>query len=104
MSRIESKNELLKDMIAMVLLIAAADPLHNVSSAAYRIARIVLRKNLMRIQAVYLLNSTEKLSDCALELARNMIEDTISLSYILSDPVSVEATAESFFSVQACTG
>ena len=43
-----------------------------------------LRKNIMRIQAINLLCDEVKLASSALELTRNMIEDTISIEYMLA--------------------
>lgn len=90
------KNELLQEMVKVALPVAESDPLGDKPSAIYRLARNVLRKNIMRLQAISVLNTFEKMSDSALEIARNIVEDTISLSYILSDD-NPEKLADEFF-------
>jgi hypothetical protein len=91
------KNELLKKAVEIIKPVADADPLGNTASVAYRVVRNVLRKNVMRVQAIAVLNTYDKMSDSALEIARNTIEDSISVSYILSDPTSPEKLAHQFF-------
>lgn len=92
------KNELLRRMVEIALPIAAADPLGNDPTMVYRLAQNTLRKNLMRVQSVAILNGYDKMSDSALEIARNIIEDAISLSYVLSDDTDgPEEQAHKFF-------
>ena len=90
------KNEILKKMLDATLPVAEADPLGKIESGTYRVARSVLRKNIMRLQSIIVLNGYDKMSDSSLELVRNMIEDAISLGYILSDE-NLEEKANSFF-------
>lgn len=80
---------ILKEMIATVLPLSEDDPLGHVPSELYRLSRSILRKNLMRAQCVLVLSGFQKMGDGALEIARNMLEDVISLNYILisQDPV-----------------
>jgi hypothetical protein len=96
MEKIIKRNDALEDMVRLALPLAESDPLKGTSSYTYRLVRSVLRKNLMRVQSVVLLNKYEKLGDSSLEIVRNMIEDAITVSYILSstDP---EALAKCFF-------
>ena len=90
-------------MVDITLPTAESDPLHNTSSYVYRLVRSVLRKNIMRLQAVHVLNNFDKMSDSSLEVVRNMIEDSISFSYILSsdDPEKHAYTFFEFRHVQA---
>lgn len=90
------KRELLVSMIEVAIPIGDADPLQKVSSAMYRIARNTLRRNIMRVQSGAVLLTYDKMSDSALEIARNVIEDAISLSYLLSDK-DPEKMAMQFF-------
>ena len=96
MDELIKKNELLKQMVGIVLPIAESDPLHDTPLFTYRLVKSVLRKNIMRVQAIFVLNTYDKMSDSGLEIARNMIEDTISVSYILSDE-DPEKLAQKFF-------
>jgi hypothetical protein len=86
----------LKDMIQTHIIIAEKDLLHDTPSVIYRLGRDLMRKNNTRAQAIAVLNTYEKLSDSSLEITRNMIEDVISYSYILSDN-DPEKLAETFF-------
>lgn len=83
-------------MVVIALPIAESDPLQGKPSYVYRLARSVLRKNLMRLQAIHVLNGYEKMSDSSLEIVRNIIEDSISFSYILSSK-NPEDLAHTFF-------
>lgn len=97
------KNQILKEMVDIALPTAESDPLHDISSYVYRLVRSVLRKNIMRLQAIHVLNNFDKMSDSSLEIVRNMIEDSISFSYILSsdDPEKLAHTFFEFRHVQA---
>jgi len=92
------KNELLKEAIAVVKPVAESNPLGDTPPLTYRIVRNVLRKNILRIQAITTLNTVKDMNDSVLEIARNTIEDSISISYILSDdPANPEKLAYEFF-------
>ena len=86
----------LKEMIKMHIEIASADPLGKTPSAIYRLGRNLMRKNNTRAQAIATLNLFEKMSDSALEITRNMLEDVLSYGYILSDS-DPEKQANKFF-------
>jgi hypothetical protein len=92
------KNELLKKALLLVKPVAESNPLGDTSSLTYRIVRNVLRKNVLRVQAIITLNTLEDMNDSVLEIARNTIEDSISVSYILSNDLSSpEKLAYEFF-------
>lgn len=97
MDNLENKTVLLSQMAKIVLPVAGSNPLSaNNPPVTYRIVRNTLRKNVGRVQAISTLNNCEKMGDSALEIARNMIEDAVSVSYILSD-VDPEKAAAAFF-------
>jgi hypothetical protein len=90
------KRELLMEMVKIMIPIADADPLARASSSMYRLSRNTLRRNVMRVQSAALLLEYEKMSDSALAISRNIIEDAVSLSFILSGP-NPESFSMQFF-------
>lgn len=74
----------INNLITNVIPLAEAHPCENNGTIYLRLLEGSVRRNLMRMQAVNLLCNEEKLADSALEITRNMLEDTISVEYIFS--------------------
>lgn len=91
----ELRNKI-NDLIEVIIPLAEAHPCEGKRTQLLAAMEGTLRKNIMRIQAINLLCDEEKLANSALELTRNMIEDAISIEYMLAadDP---EQAAHKFY-------
>src|ERR1043166_7865139 len=91
----ELRNKI-NDLIAVIIPLAEAHPCEGKRTELLAAMEGTLRKNIMRIQAINLLCDEEKFASSALELTRKMIEDTISIEYMLAadDP---EQAAHKFY-------
>jgi len=91
----ELRNKI-SELIEVVIPLAEAHPCEGKRTELLSVMEGTLRKNIMRIQAIYLLCNEEKLANSALELTRNMIEDAVSIDYMLAsdDP---EQDAHKFY-------
>ncbi len=84
------------DLILVIIPLAEAHPCEGKRTQLLAAMEGTLRKNIMRIQAINLLCDEEKLANSALELTRNMIEDVISIEYMLADK-NPEQAAHKFY-------
>jgi len=91
----ELRNKI-NDLIEVIIPLAEAHPCEGKRTQLLAAMEGTLRKNIMRIQAINLLCDEPKLANSALELTRNMVEDTISIEYMLAakDP---EQAAHKFY-------
>ncbi|MDZ7785763.1 MAG: DUF5677 domain-containing protein [Candidatus Saccharibacteria bacterium] len=86
----------INELIAAIIPLAEAHPCEGKRTELLAVMEGTLRKNIMRIQAINLLCGEEKMANSAFELTRNMIEDVISVEYVLAskDP---ELSAHKFY-------
>lgn len=93
---ISELREKINALIGEIIPLAEAHPCKGNGTELLRVMEGTLRKNIMRIQAINLLCDEEKLANSALELTRNMLEDVISIEYMLAakDP---EKAARRFY-------
>lgn len=99
MTNVINVTDLRNDIQALVetlIPLAEAHPCGEKRTELLAAMEGTLRKNLMRLQGINLLCNEEKLASSALELTRNMIEDTVSIEYMLAsdDP---EQAAHRFY-------
>lgn len=74
----------INSFIGAVIPLAESHPCQDNGTEYLRILEGVIRRNLMRLQAVNLLCAEEKLADSAFEITRNILEDTICIEYIFA--------------------
>lgn len=91
----ELRNKI-NDLIEVIIPLAEARPCEGKRTKLLAAMEGTMRKNIMRIQAINLLCDEPKLANSALELTRSIIEDTISIEYMLAakDP---EQAAHKFY-------
>lgn len=76
--------------------LAEAHPCEDKATELLNIMEGTLRKNIMRLQAVNLLCDEEKLAGPAFEITRNIVEDAVSIEYLLTED-DPEKAAHKFY-------
>lgn len=79
----ELRNKI-NDLIQIIIPLAEAHPCEGKRTELLSVMEGTLRKNIMRMQAINLLCDEEKLANSAFELTRNVIEDVVSVEYMLA--------------------
>lgn len=81
---VQDLRDRIEELSQALIPIAAESPCKDKEAEMLRVLEGAFRKNLKRVQAIRVLSVMPQQGSSALELARNMLEDVISIEYMLA--------------------